>query len=174
MKGLAMTDRMGGGDDSASGYPAMTVETSRAQIDGAFSPARVRAGLRKRSNWEQLVKFCVVGASGYVVNLAVYTLLLDVVGLHYISAAVGSFLVAVTNNYGWNRLWTFRDQRGGVAYQGMRFFVVSAAALVANLVVLHFLIELGLGEVVAQAIAIVLVTPVNFVGNKLWSFGPRR
>ena len=166
---------MGGGDDGAHDYPAMTVESSHAQpVHGEYSPARVRAGMRKRKNWEQLLKFCVVGVSGYVVNLAVYALLLDVVGLHYISAAVGSFLVAVTNNYSWNRLWTFRAERGGVAYQGMRFLVVSTMALVANLVVLHFLVTLGLGEVVAQAIAIVLVTPVNFVGNKLWSFGPRR
>jgi dolichol-phosphate mannosyltransferase len=152
----------------------MTVESSSAQIDAGFSPARVAAGMRKRKNWEQLAKFCVVGASGYLVNLAVYTVLLDVVGLHYISAAVGSFLVAVTNNYAWNRLWTFRAQRGGVAYQGMRFLVVSTVALLANLAVLHLLVTVGLGEVVAQAVAIVLVTPVNFVGNKLWSFGPRR
>jgi dolichol-phosphate mannosyltransferase len=165
---------MGGRDEPTHDYPAMTVESSQAQVHGEYSPARVRAGLRKRSNWEQLVKFCFVGASGYVVNLAVYAVLLDVVGLHYISAAVGSFLVAVTNNYTWNRLWTFRSQRGGVAYQGMRFLIVSTIALLANLTVLHGLVTLGLGEVVAQAIAIVLVTPVNFVGNKLWSFGPRR
>jgi putative flippase GtrA len=166
---------MGGGDDPTPDYPAMTVESSHAQpAYGEYSPARVRAGLRKRSNWEQLVKFCVVGGTGYVVNLAVYTLLLDAAGMHYISAAVGSFLVAVTNNYTLNRVWTFRAQRGGVAYQGMRFLIVSTMALVANLAVLHGLVTLGLGEVVAQAIAIVLVTPVNFVGNKLWSFGPRR
>jgi dolichol-phosphate mannosyltransferase len=152
----------------------MTVESSSAQIDTSYSPARVRAGMRKRKNWEQLAKFCLVGASGYLVNLAVYTFLLDVVGLQYISAAVGSFIVAVTNNYAWNRLWTFRAQRGGVAYQGMRFFIVSTIALLANLAVLHVLVSVGLGEVVAQAVAIVLVTPVNFIGNKLWSFGPRR
>jgi putative flippase GtrA len=28
----------------------------------------------------------------------------------------------------------------------------------------------GLGRLLAQAVAIVLVTPLNFVGNKLWSF----
>jgi putative flippase GtrA len=169
-----MTDRMGGLDESSADYPAMTVESSHAQIDAGFSPARVRAGMRKRKNWAQLAQFCIVGATGYLVNLAVYAVLLDVVGLHYISAAVGSFLVAVTSNYTWNRLWTFRAQRGGVAYQGMRFFIVSTVALLANLAVLHTLVTLGLGEFVAQAIAIVLVTPVNFVGNKLWSFGPRR
>jgi putative flippase GtrA len=39
--------------------------------------------------------------------------------------------------------------------------------------VLHVLITLGLGELVGQAVAIVLVTPLNFVGNKLWSFRRR-
>jgi dolichol-phosphate mannosyltransferase len=134
----------------------------------------VRAGLRKRKNWEQLLKFCVVGASGYAVNLAVYLVLLDGLDLHYISAAVGSFLVAVTSNYTLNRHWTFRHQRGDVAYQGMRFLVVSTLALLANLGVLHLLVTLGVGKFVSQAVAIVLVTPINFVGNKLWSFGPRR
>src|SRR5262249_20187904 len=164
-KDLAMTDRMGGGDEQARDYRSVTVESSEVQITPGLSAARVRAGLRKRKNWEQLVKFSAVGATGYVVNLAVYWLLLDVVGLHYISAAVGSFLVAVTNNYTWNRHWTFRAERGGVAYQGMRFLIVSTAALLANLLVLQILVSLGLGELVAQAIAIVLVTPVNFVGN---------
>ena len=168
-----MTDRMGGGDELPPDYPAMTVESSQARIDAGFSPARVRAGMRKGKNWKQLGQFCAVGATGYFVNLAVYAVLLDAAGLHYISAAVGSFLVAVTNNYAWNRMWTFRAQRGHVGHQGMRFFLVSTMALVANLGVLHTLVTLGLGEFVAQAIAIVLVTPVNFVGNKLWSFGPR-
>ena len=134
---------------------------------------RVDAALRRRANWEQLVKFCVVGATGYVVNLAVYTLLLEIVGLHYVPAAVGSFLVAVTNNYTWNRVWTFRGQRGHVVFQGLRFLVVSTSALAANLLVLYLLVQAGLGEVVAQALAIMLVTPVNFIGNKLWSFRHR-
>jgi putative flippase GtrA len=146
----------------------------------AFSPAttfaRTRAGraLQHPHNWVQLAKFSLVGATGYAINLAVYTALLKGAGFHYTAAATCSFLVAVTNNYTWNRLWTFRDQRGHVAYQGMRFLVVSTLALGANLVVLHLLVVAGLAEVVAQAIAIVLVTPINFVGNKLWSFGPTR
>jgi dolichol-phosphate mannosyltransferase len=134
---------------------------------------RVDAALRRRANWEQLVKFSAVGATGYVVNLAVYTVLLRAAGLHYVPAAIGSFLVAVTNNYAWNRVWTFRGQRGHVVFQGLRFFVISTIALGANLIVLHLLVQAGLGEVVAQALAIMLVTPVNFVGNKLWSFRHR-
>jgi putative flippase GtrA len=56
----------------------------------------------------------------------------------------------------------------------MRFLVVSTVALAANLLVLQLLVSATSRPVLSQAIAIVLVTPVNFVGNKLWSFGPRR
>ena len=133
---------------------------------------RLRAGraLKARHNWVQLAKFCTVGASGYVVNLAVYTALLHWAGLHYLAAAACSFIVAVTNTYMLNRLWTFRGQRGHFAYQGPRFLVVSLVAFGANLSILRVLVALGLDKIEAQAVAIVLVTPLNFVGNKLWSF----
>jgi putative flippase GtrA len=134
--------------------------------------ARARAvrALRRPANWMQLAKFATVGATGYAVNLAVYTALLRGAGWHYIYAATVSFLVAVTNNYLWNRLWTFRDQRGHVGFQGLRFFTVALVAYGANLGILSALIALGMDKVAAQAIAIVLVTPLNFIGNKLWSF----
>jgi putative flippase GtrA len=147
------------------------------QRDAAVAPglrARAAHALRQRHNWEQLAKFSVVGATGYVVNLLVYTALLDGADLHYRLAATGSFLVAVTNNYLWNRLWTFRHRRGHFGYQGLRFFVVSVVVYAGNLLILTALVELGLGKIVSQAIAIVLVTPANFVGNKLWSFRRHR
>jgi putative flippase GtrA len=143
------------------------------QRDPAVAPglrARTTRALRQRHNWEQLAKFCVVGASGYIVNLAVYTALLNGADLHYRLAATGSFVVAVTNNYLWNRLWTFRHSRGHFGFQGLRFLVVAVIAYAGNLAILTALVELGVGEIVSQAIAIVLVTPANFVGNKLWSF----
>lgn len=135
--------------------------------------ARVSHALHQRSNWAELAKFCAVGASGYVVNLVVYVALLDGANLHYRLAASGSFLVAVTNNYLWNRLWTFRRDRGHFGHQGLRFFAVSVIVYLGNLAILTLLVELGLGKIVAQAIAIVLVTPANFIGNKLWSFRRR-
>ena len=143
-----------------------------AQQPSAVLTARARAGraLRRPANWVQLAKFGAVGATGYVVNLAVYTALLRGAGWHYAYAATVSFLVAVTNNYLWNRVWTFRHQRGHLGFQGLRFLVVALVAYVANLGILSVLIAFGMDKVLAQAIAIVLVTPLNFVGNKLWSF----
>lgn len=132
----------------------------------------VAAGLalRRPANWVQLAKFCAVGASGYAVNLAVYSLLFVALDLHYLLAAICSFLVAVTNNYTWNRVWTFRTQRGHLAFQGLRFLLVSTVALGGNLAVLAALVAAGLPGLPAQALAVALVTPWNFLANKLWSF----
>ena len=130
--------------------------------------ARTARALRAPHNWLQLAKFGLVGLSGYVVNLVVYAALLGI-GAH--KAALVSFIVSAANNYWWNRHWTFSDQKGHFAQQGLRFFVVALAALAVNqLWLLVFLDWLGWGKIVSQAIAIILVMPLNFLGNKLWSF----
>ena len=136
----------------------------------ALHAGQLTRALRRRENWIQLLEFGVVGASGYIVNLAVYALLLKGAGLHYLAAATGSFLVAASWNYWWNRSWTFRAQRGHFGIQGMRFLIVSATVYCANIGMLAVLVSAGLGKILAQAIAIILVTPLNFLGNKLWSF----
>lgn len=138
----------------------------------AAGVAAARAGraLRRPQNWLELLKFSVVGLSGYVVNLAVYIALVKGAGLHYLPAAVCSFVVAVTNNYLWNRHWTFRHHRGNPYDQGARFLLVSLLALGLNLLLLRGLVSLGMDKIAAQAIAIVLVTPFSFTVNKLWSF----
>ena len=129
---------------------------------------RTVQALRRPANWIQLFKFGLVGASGFAINLAVYKLLL---GYCAHQAAAVSFVVAAASNYWWNRHWTFAGQKGNFALQGMRFYAVSVAAFVVNQIWLVVFIDwLDWGKVIAQAVAIMLVTPLNFLGNKLWSF----
>ena len=117
----------------------------------------------------QFVRFCAVGASGYVVNLAVYATLLAA-GLHYVGAAAVAFLVAAASNYLWNRKWTFRTSGAPVLGQGARALVVSALSLGANQLFLVALVAAGAGHLAGQAVAIVLATPFSFAANKLWAF----
>jgi putative flippase GtrA len=132
---------------------------------------RVRHGLRRPANWLQLVRFATVGASGYVVNLATFAFALHVVGIDYRIAAVLAFLVALTNNFTWNRMWTFRARDGHAGFQAARFFVVSLVAFGLSFAVLQVLVDgAGLAKVASQAVAIIAATPLNFLGNKLWSF----
>ncbi len=132
---------------------------------------RVRHGVRKPHNWLQLVRFGTVGASGYVVNLAVFAFCVHVAGIDYRIAAVIAWVVSVLNNFWLNRHWTFSAKAAHPVGQGIRFFAVSLLAFGFTYVVLVALVSgLGVPKVVAQAIAIAAGTPLNFVGQKLWSF----
>lgn len=135
---------------------------------------RIHLGTRKPGNWLQLFHFVVVGGSGYVVNLIVFTLLTGGADLNHLLAAVGAFVVAVTNNFLLNRHWTFRRQGSTdshAGFQAARFLTVSTVGLGVNLIVLALLVDAaGLAELPSQAIAVAAATPVNFIGNKLWTF----
>jgi dolichol-phosphate mannosyltransferase len=131
---------------------------------------RIGLGARQSANWVQLLRFGLVGASGYVINLGVFALLTGILSLHHALAAVGAFVVAVSSNFYWNRHWTFRASNGHAGFQAARFFTVSVAGLLVNLLVLEALISAGMGELPSQAIAVATAMPFNFVGNKLWTF----
>jgi len=129
---------------------------------------RAVQALRRPHNWIQLAKFGVVGLSGYVIYIGIYAALLCI-GAH-VAAAI-AFVVSAANNYWWNRHWTFAHAKGHFGYQGMRFFAVSVFAFGANQFWLFvFLDWIGWGKIVSAAIAVIFVTPLNFIGNKLWSF----
>jgi dolichol-phosphate mannosyltransferase len=131
---------------------------------------RIGRGTLKPGNWIQLLQFGVVGASGYVVNLAVFTLAVGPFNIHHILAAILAFCVAVLNNFWWNRHWTFDAKQGHAGFQAARFFTVSVGALGINLVLLELLVRGGMGDVPAQAVAVAIAMPFNFIGNKLWTF----
>ena len=124
----------------------------------------------------KLFKFGIVGALGYLVNLVVFAALTQALDVHHILAAVGAFVVAVSNNFLWNRIWTFSDSAAGghAGFQAARFFAVSLTGLGINLVVLAILVDwAGFAELPGQAVAVAVAMPVNFIGNKMWTFGWR-
>ena len=131
---------------------------------------RVRLGLRHGANWLQLVRFGLVGASGYVVNLVVYSICVHPLAIDYRLSAGLAFVVALANNFLWNRHWTFKAGDGHAGHQGARFIVVSLLAFGLNLIVLQVLVDAGLAKVPAQALAVLAATPANFLGNRLWTF----
>jgi putative flippase GtrA len=132
---------------------------------------RLGAAARSPASWWQLLKFGLVGGSGYLVNLGVFALLTGDLGVHHAIAAVGAYSIAVTSNFFWNRHWTFAAGDGHAGFQAARFFAVSLGALLVNLAVLEALVEwTSLGDLSAQAIAVAVAMPFNFLGNKLWTF----
>jgi putative flippase GtrA len=132
---------------------------------------RLLHGMRRPANWLQLVRFGLVGGVGFVVNVAVYALCVHSAGLDYRAASVVAWLVAVMNNFVLNRRWTFDAREGRAHFQAMRFLVVSLVAEAFSLLLLTLFVQgAGFAKIPAQALAVGASMPLNFLGNKLWSF----
>jgi putative flippase GtrA len=132
---------------------------------------RLLHGMRRSSNWLQLVQFGVVGGVGFVVNLLVYTLCVHGMGIDYHVSAAVAWLVAVANNFILNRHWTFDAGDGRAHHQAMRFLIVSLVAFGFSQLLLTLFVEAAaVPKVPAQALAVAGSMPLNFIGNKLWSF----
>jgi putative flippase GtrA len=133
---------------------------------------RIPIGLR------QFAKFAVVGGTGTLVNLAVFQLLVFIyeratgssAGI-FNQLAVGiAFCVAVTSNFLLNRFWTFRN-RGRIVRNFSRFFLVSLVGLGLNELLFTLLHNVaGVHRLFSLLLAILIVTPFNFVGSKWWAF----
>ncbi len=128
----------------------------------------------ERRGVRQFVKFGIVGASGFVVNLVIFTLLQRVVpnytgGVQYTVIYSIAFLGGGVSNYFLNRIWTFRST-AHAGREGAQFLSVSVLALLVGLGVSALVGPyLGHGHktwFVATCAGIV----VNFFVNKYWTF----
>jgi putative flippase GtrA len=153
---------------------ATIVEISAREIDRSAKRQphmRLVHGMRKPGNWLQLVRFGLVGGAGFIVNVAVYAVLVHGAGVEYRVASVLAWLFAVVNNFMLNRHWTFDAREGRAHHQAARFLLVSLAAEVLSLLLLTLFVESAhIAKVPAQAIAVAASMPFNFIGNKLWTF----
>jgi putative flippase GtrA len=132
---------------------------------------RIERGTRRKANWDQLARFCLIGGSGYVVNIVVFGACVRVLGLDTHVAATIAFLGAVGNNFVWNRRWTFPHRGPDARQEVMRFLLVSVCAFLVSISVLTALVTLArVPPIPAQMLSIVLAMPLSFVGNKLWTF----
>ena len=125
---------------------------------------------------KRFIKFSIVGLSGTVVNMAVYAVAIQG-GLYYMTAAVVSFIFAVTNNFYWNFRWTFQgkalDRSPRNKY--FRFLGFSVVNLGVNLLLLRVFVEtMSMDKTLAQLLAIGLVSVLNFGMNARFTFGEKR
>jgi putative flippase GtrA len=130
--------------------------------------------LSRRRGVRQFVKFGIVGASGFLVNLVIFTLLQRLLPNHtrplqYNVIYSIAFLAGGVSNYYLNRVWTFRSS-GHAMREGAKFLSVSTVALAVGLVVSSLVSPwLGHGHR-TWFIATLAGIFVNFFLNKYWTF----
>ena len=129
---------------------------------------------------DQFLRFCVVGASGAMVDFGFTYLLKERAKCHPYFANACGFIVAATSNYILNRIWSFKSLNPAIGYEYGLFILFAVVGLLINTGVLYlfssripipFIPPKGkLRFYVAKAIAIGVVTIWNFFMNYFFTF----
>jgi len=123
------------------------------------------------NNHKQAFRFLCVGGSGYTVNLITFAICVHLLKINDTASFVVGFLAGTTNNFWWNRSWTFDAAHHHIGKQGVRFLMVSTSvALFAYGIYQLVVSTTGMEKVLAEGIAYIIATPFSFIAQKLWSF----
>jgi putative flippase GtrA len=170
MSSLHPLDKLGDVTDEISTTLELPA-SARAMDRARLAYRRGMYEVRHPENHKQLVRFLCVGASGYVINLVSFTICLHLIGLSSAVSFVTAFLIGSTNNFFWNRHWTFKAHEQHPGRQAMRFFFVSLLVFFFATGVYTVLNHTThMEKVVCDGLAWAIATPLSFVVQKLWSF----
>lgn len=148
---------------------------------------------RPRREFVRFFKYAVVGTIGSAVDFAAFNLLRGPLGLPSVLAQALSFSAALTNNFFWNRYWTYPDSRSkGVFQQATRFSLVNLVGLAIRTPIFVltepgmislarrllgsfrgvdlFIEAATLGPNLALAAAVIVVLFWNFGANRVWTY----
>ncbi len=119
----------------------------------------------------ELLKFCIVGAGGVLIDLAFTYLLKNIFNINkYVASSIG-FILASTSNYTFNRLWTFASSDPQIAVQYIKFMVIATIGLLLSNLLIYLLHERLRGNFyVSKLGAMTLVTFWNYIMNALVTF----
>jgi len=126
----------------------------------------------KKRSLGQFIKFSIVGGVGTLINIAILYILTEFFNIYYLISAIFAFIVALTNNFILNKIWTFEEKlKEGALRKYIKFFTISVIALTVNLSFLYIFVEyFKIWYIFAQFLAILITLIINFSGNKLWTF----
>lgn len=131
----------------------------------------------------QFMKFGVVGGISFVVDFSVYTVLCNVLGVHYLIAGIAGFIISVIVNYVLSMRYVFESKDDMSKTQEFVIFVIlSAFGLGLNSLILYVCVDLiywnavwlqgiigiKLMNIAAKIIATGIVMVYNFVTRKIF------
>jgi putative flippase GtrA len=137
----------------------------------------------------RFIRFAIVGILGAIVDFGVMNLLRNYLSFTLVVAGTISFVIAIINNFLWNRYWTYPDSRSKPIFQQLiQFSIVSVSGLIIRIPILKFLEPIiisffkwfpnqltqsspeTLGANVTLAVAIIIVMFWNFFVNRYWTY----
>ena len=128
---------------------------------------------------KRFIKFCIVGATGFGVNMGGYWILTRLAELYDLAALIIALETSILSNFTLNELWTFRDKRTGgkkdVLIRMVKFNLVSVGAIcIYYAIFIPFTRYLGIYDLLALLVAVFVGLVWNFSVNFVWTWKVRR
>jgi dolichol-phosphate mannosyltransferase len=124
-------------------------------------------------NTSTFIKFLLVGATGVIVNLGAFIMLLNL-GLNKYLASPIAIQLSIFSNFLLNNFWTFKWRKTAdpIQIRGVKFNIVSLASLAISYIsfILLSVTFPHIHPATAQFIGIIPATVINYLGNSYWTF----
>ena len=122
------------------------------------------------ATFKQFIKFGLVGVSNTLISLGTYYLLYFL-GINYLIANTIGFVVSVLNSYYWNNKYVFKKTQSGHLKPLIKTFLSYGSTFLLSTFLLFVMVQhLGIPEIFAPIITLVITIPLNFLINKFWAF----
>ena len=125
--------------------------------------------IKSSKNFEQILKFVIVGVFGNILNYLVFLLFFKIFHFNYLIAGVVGFLSPAPILFTLNRNWTFKSK---VKYNRMfLFFIISISCLGVHSSTQYIVYEFfGVPKVFSQLLGQLSSAIVNFLLQKYYVF----
>lgn len=120
-----------------------------------------------------VVKFGTVGVLNTIVDIIVFTAILNLTPAPAYIAQGAGYGAGMLNSFVMNKMWTFRkfDTENSLAGEILRFFTVNAFSLAISMNVMRLLSDvLGISAIVSKSAVVILTQFINYTGYKFWVF----
>lgn len=122
--------------------------------------------------FHHLILYGIIGSFSSGLDFAIYTVLVQVLGVHYIMANCVSVVAGISTSFILNRNYNFKVKDKTGRRFGIFLCVGFTGLLLSNLILYTCINTFALNKIVSKLLSIVLVVFFQFLVNKYFTFKP--
>lgn len=122
-----------------------------------------------------LVRYLISGGIAATTNVGILFLLVHFAHLHYLSASIAAYLLAVVVSFTLQKFWTFQDKpTHDIPSQFSRYSIVVVTNLLLNTLLMYLFVDtFGIWYIFAQIGATAIVAVAGYFGYRFFVFKER-
>lgn len=122
----------------------------------------------------EIARFLVVGGASALINTAIVVLFTEQLGLPFLLSYALCWVAVTLFGFVLNRQWSFRIKPGACRSEIVRYLAVSIFGIGLGMLFSETMIAIGLRYYIAFILATGLMTPINFIMHRNYSFSAAR